>query len=85
MNTPTTEQVAAHFKNAKTIKCLNLKTFIDISYVDKFIYHEKANKYTTTSPLVVVWNAKEGYAAITKVKCAPGKCKNCEKCNDKKL
>lgn len=85
MNTPTTEQVAAHFKNAKTIKCLNLKTFIDIYYVDKFTYHEKENKYAAPNGLIVVWTEQDGFAAITKVKCAPGKCKNCEKCNDKKL
>jgi hypothetical protein len=84
MNTPTPEEVAAHFQNAKEITCLQMGIAINIVYVTKFQYHEDKKAYTVMGGVIVVWNEEEGYAQIVKTKCVPGECKDCKKCNEKK-
>ena len=84
MNTPTPEEVAEHFKNAKEITCLQMGINISIAYVSRFQYNEEKNAYTVVGGVVMVWNEKDGYATIVKTKCVPGECKNCEKCKEAK-
>ena len=84
MNTPTPEEVAEHFKNAKEITCLQMGINISIAYVTRFQYHEDKKAYTVIGGVVMVWNENNGYAQIVKTKCVPGECKNCEKCKEAK-
>lgn len=85
MNTPTIDEVKEHFKNAKEITCLLMGINVSIAYVNNFQYDEDKKAYTVIGGVVMVWHHERGYAEITKTKeCVPGKCKNCEKCNENK-
>ena len=84
MTIPTPEEVQDYFKNAKDITCLQMGINIDISFLTRFEYSEEKKAYTVPNGVVMVWHHERGYAPIVKFKCVPGKCKNCEKCNEAK-
>lgn len=73
--TPTQEHVQDYFKEAKEIKCLLLKTIINVSYVKEIKYDSVSNSYVSIGGIVTFWKNGE-YAEITKKKCT-----NCKKCN----
>jgi hypothetical protein len=73
--TPTQEHVQDYFKEAKEIKCLLLKTIINISYVKEIKYDSVSKSYVSIGGIVTFWKNRE-YAEITRKKCI-----NCKECN----